>query len=97
SVADQDERGGLGKTALESLGTAGALGGFDLGRRQALWLAGGVAGAHPGLLPGTASVDSAPSLPAMDAFDTTLAELFSTGITVDGYPTEILRDRKSVV
>src|SRR5699024_12102270 len=44
---------------------------------------------------GTASVDSTPSLPAMDAFDTTLAELFSTGITVDGYPTEILREQLS--
>ncbi|QUL80439.1 error-prone DNA polymerase [Brevibacterium sp. SMBL_HHYL_HB1] len=95
SVADLAERTGIGKQALESLATAGALAGFDLDRRQALWLAGGVAGAHPGLLPGTASVDSAPSLPAMDAFDTTLAELFSTGITVDGYPTEILREQLS--
>jgi error-prone DNA polymerase len=93
SVADLAERTGIGKQALESLATAGALSGFDLDRRQALWLAGGVAGAHPGLLPGTASVDSAPSLPAMDAFDVTLAELFSTGITVDGYPTEILRNQ----
>ena len=92
SVADLAERTGIGKQALESLATAGALSGFDLDRRQALWLAGGVAGAHPGLLPGTASVDSAPTLPAMDAFDVTLAELFSTGITVDGYPTEILRE-----
>ena len=92
SVADLAERTGIGKQALESLATAGALSGFDLDRRQALWLAGGVAGAHPGLLPGTASVDSAPTLPAMDAFDVTLAELFSTGITVDGYLTEILRE-----
>lgn len=92
SVADLAERTGIGKQALESLATAGALSGFDLDRRQALWLAGGVAGAHPGLLPGTASVDSAPSLPVMDAFDTTLAELFSTGITVDGYPTEMMRE-----
>ncbi|MGC3021166.1 MULTISPECIES: error-prone DNA polymerase [unclassified Brevibacterium] len=92
SVADLAERTGIGKQALESLATAGALAGFDLDRRQALWLAGGVAGAHPGLLPGTATVDSAPALPTMDAFDVTLAELFSTGITVDGYPTQILRE-----
>ncbi|MGC2941595.1 error-prone DNA polymerase [Brevibacterium sp. FAM 24638] len=93
SVADLAERTGIGKQALESLATSGALSGFDLDRRQALWMAGGVAGAHPGLLPGTASVDSAPTLPTMDAFDTTLAELFSTGITVDGYPTQILREQ----
>lgn len=91
SVADLAERTGLGKQALEGLATAGALSCFDLDRRQALWLAGGVAGAHPGVLPGTATISSAPTLPTMDAFDTTLAELFSTGITVDGYPTEILR------
>ncbi|WP_350271430.1 error-prone DNA polymerase [Brevibacterium sp. CBA3109] len=91
SVADLAERTGIGKQALEGLATAGALSSFDLDRRQALWLAGGVAGAHPGVLPGTATISSAPSLPTMDAFDTTLAELFSTGITVDGYPTEILR------
>ncbi|SMX73405.1 error-prone DNA polymerase, DnaE-like [Brevibacterium sp. 239c] len=91
SVADLAERTGIGKQALEGLATAGALSCFDLDRRQALWLAGGVAGAHPGVLPGTATISSAPTLPTMDAFDTTLAELFSTGITVDGYPTEILR------
>ncbi|TSI17996.1 error-prone DNA polymerase [Brevibacterium aurantiacum] len=91
SVTDLAERTGIGKQALEGLATAGALSSFDLDRRQALWLAGGVAGAHPGVLPGTATISSAPSLPTMDAFDTTLAELFSTGITVDGYPTEILR------
>ncbi|MDN6668014.1 MAG: error-prone DNA polymerase, partial [Brevibacterium sp.] len=91
SVTDLAERTGLGKQALEGLATSGALACFDLDRRQALWVAGGVAGAHPGVLPGTATLTSAPSLPTMDAFDTTLAELFSTGITVDGYPTEILR------
>lgn len=91
SVADLAERTGIGKQTLEGLATAGALSCFDLDRRQALWLAGGVAGAHPGVLPGTATISSAPTLPTMDAFDTTLAELFSTGITVDGYPTEILR------
>lgn len=91
SVADLAERTGIGKQALEGLATAGALAGFDLDRRQALWLAGGVAGAHPGVLPGTATVSHAPALPTMDSFETTLAELFSTGITVDGYPTEILR------
>ncbi|GAA1624325.1 error-prone DNA polymerase [Brevibacterium sanguinis] len=91
SVADLAERTGIGKQALEGLATAGALSGFDLDRRQALWLAGGVAGSHPGVLPGTGAVSHAPALPTMDAFETTLAELFSTGITVDGYPTEILR------
>src|SRR5699024_9411793 len=40
SVADLAERTGIGKQALESLATAGALAGFDLDRRQALWLAG---------------------------------------------------------
>ncbi|RBP64670.1 DnaE-like error-prone DNA polymerase [Brevibacterium sanguinis] len=92
SVMDLAERTGIGKSALESLATAGAFDCFGLDRRQALWLAGGVAGAGPTVLPGTTSVTSAPALPLMDSLDMTLAELFSTGITVDGYPTEILRE-----
>jgi error-prone DNA polymerase len=28
----------------------------------------------------------------MDAFETTLAELWATGVTVEGYPTEVLRE-----
>ena len=93
SIADLAERTGAPKKALEGLATAGAFTSFGLDRRQALWIAGGQAGAGPDVLPHTSTVEAAPALPLMDEFETTLAELISTGITVNGYPTAQLRDK----
>ena len=91
SIADLAHRTGVEVRVLEGLATAGAFAGFGLDRRQALWIAGALAGSGPGVLPGTAPVSAAPALPLMSAFDVTLAELFATGLTVDGYPTAGLR------
>lgn len=91
SIEDLACRTGIPFDALEALATAGAYESFGVDRRQALWIAGSLAGAGPDTLPGTSAVMEAPALPLMTEFDTTLAELFSTGITVDGYPTEHLR------
>ncbi|WP_349827840.1 error-prone DNA polymerase [Brevibacterium litoralis] len=91
-VEDLAHRTGVEVTVLEGLATAGAFECFGLDRRQALWIAGSLSGAGPDTLPGTSPVSSAPALPLMDDFDVTLAELFSTGLTVDGYPTEQLRE-----
>ncbi|MFL0576941.1 error-prone DNA polymerase [Brevibacterium luteolum] len=93
SIGDLAQRTGVDVTVLESLATAGAFSCFGLDRRQALWVAGSQGGSGPGMLPGTAPVAEAPALPLMSSFDITLAELFSTGLTVDGYPTEQLRAR----
>ncbi|WP_291795187.1 error-prone DNA polymerase [Brevibacterium sp.] len=93
SAGDLAQRTGLGKAALEGLATAGALSCFGLDRRRALWVAGGQAGASPATLPGTSGPVSAPVLPDMDAFEDTLAQLWATGVTVDGYPTEVLREQ----
>ena len=92
SVGDLAQRTGLSTRALEGLATAGAFASLGLDRREALWVAGGQAGASPATLPGTSGPETAPALPGMDVFETTLAELWSTGVTVDGYPTEVLRD-----
>ncbi|MGW9826094.1 error-prone DNA polymerase [Brevibacterium pityocampae] len=91
SIADLAHRTGVEVRVLEGLASAGAFTGFGVDRRQALWLAGSLAGAGPGVLPGTAPVTAAPTLPLMSAFDVTLAELFATGLTVEGYPTAQLR------
>jgi error-prone DNA polymerase len=91
AVGDVAQRTGLPVRALEGLATAGAFGSLGLERRQALWVAGGQSGASPATLPGTSGPETAPALPGMDAFETTLAELWATGVTVDGYPTEVLR------
>ena len=95
SINDVAERSGVGKRALEGLANAGAFSTFGLDRRQALWIAGGVAGSGPAVLPGTAAVATAPTLPLMSQADVTLAELVSTGITADGYPTALLRTQLS--
>ncbi|GAA4285510.1 error-prone DNA polymerase [Brevibacterium daeguense] len=92
SVSDLAHRTGVDVRVLEGLATAGAFSGFGLDRRQALWLAGSLAGAGPDVLPDTSPVTAAPALPIMSAFDVTLSELFATGLTVDGYPTEQLRE-----
>lgn len=93
SIGDLAQRTGLETAVLENLATAGAFACFGLDRRQALWIAGSQGGAGPQMLPGTAPVAEAPALPLMSSFDITLAELFSTGLTVDGYPTEQLRSQ----
>ena len=92
SVGEVAQRTGLSTRALEGLATAGAFASLGLDRREALWVAGGQAGASPATLPGTSGPETAPALPGMDAFETTLAELWATGVTVDGYPTEVLRE-----
>ena len=91
SIVDVAERTGVGVRVLEALATAGAFDCFEVDRRQALWTAGALGRAGPQTLPGTAPAAQPPTLPAMDDFDVTLAQLFSTGITVEGYPTEHLR------
>ncbi|GAA2014721.1 error-prone DNA polymerase [Brevibacterium samyangense] len=92
SIADVAHRTGVEVSVLEGLAHAGAFESFGLDRRQAMWVAGSLSGAGPDVLPGTSPVMHAPTLPLMDDFDVTLAELFSTGLTVDGYPTEQLRE-----
>lgn len=95
SIADVAERTGAGVRVLEALSTAGAFETFGLDRRQSLWTAGALARSGPQTLPGTAPAAEPPALPLMSGFDVTLAELFSTGITAEGYPTEHLREQLS--
>ena len=90
-LADLAERVPLTAPQAEALATAGAFGCFGLSRREALWAAGALAGAHGARLPGTATGVRAPTLPGMTAVERTVADLWATGITTDGYPTELLR------
>ena len=87
----------------EALATSGALdvltlpGGesssFGKDRRKALWAAGAAAGPRVGTLDGTTVGLEAPSLPGMSEIELTVADLWSTGITPEAYPTEFSRDR----
>ncbi|WP_029089197.1 error-prone DNA polymerase [Brevibacterium album] len=93
SPGDLAQRAGLSREALEGLATAGAFACLGLDRRQALWIAGAQAGASPAVLAGTSGPETAPALPGMDAFEETLAQLWATGVTAEGYPTRLLRER----
>ncbi len=84
----------------EALATAGAYGCFGLDRRAALWAAGAMAQVRDDRLAGVVTGTSAPRLPGMDVTERTAADLATTGISPDRYPTVDVRpalDRRGVV
>ena len=93
SMSDLVHRVGLSTAQVEALATAGAFDDFGLSRRVALWAAGAAAQASPDRLAGVVLGERAPTLPAMSAVEITIADLWATGITPDGYPTRHVRDR----
>ncbi|WP_066905398.1 error-prone DNA polymerase [Millisia brevis] len=92
SFADVARRVELTVVQAEALATAGALGGFGIDRREALWAAGAVAADRPETLPGTIAPAPAPSLPGMSAWEIAAADVWATGVSPDSYPTQFLRD-----
>ncbi|MBW3557156.1 MAG: error-prone DNA polymerase, partial [Actinobacteria bacterium] len=91
SMEDVVRRAGLTEPQIEALATAGAFGCFGLDRRAALWGAGAVAQSRPDRLPGVVSGTEAPALPGMNQVEETAADLWSTGISPDSFPTEFVR------
>ncbi|MDQ1485585.1 MAG: error-prone polymerase [Actinomycetota bacterium] len=92
-MADLVHHIGLTTAQVEALATAGAFDCFGLSRREALWAAGAAAQATPGRLEGTVLGAKAPALPLMSDVERTVADLWATAITTDGYPTRHVRDR----
>jgi error-prone DNA polymerase len=98
-VADLSRRVGLSAAQLESLATAGALASFDHTRREALWLAGALAGEsgrrHGAFvqepLPFTAVGLEVPELPVMDPLTQAVADVWATGLSTDSFPTQFRR------
>lgn len=77
---------------LESLATAGALESLGVERREALWAAGALAQEGPDTLPGVAVGITAPQLPGMSDVELAVADVWATGVSVDSYPTQYVRD-----
>ncbi|WP_129337781.1 PHP domain-containing protein [Cellulomonas endophytica] len=77
---------------LESLATAGALDGLGVDRREALWAAGALSQEGPETLPGVSVGVEAPTLPGLDAVETATADVWATGVSVDSYPTQFVRE-----
>jgi error-prone DNA polymerase len=83
---------GLTLRQLEALATAGAMGCFGLARREAIWVAGAVAGAGTDRLDGIVCGAEAPRLPGMEPDETARADLWATGISPEGHPTRFVRE-----
>ena len=83
---------GITLPQLEALATGGVFEeSLGLGRREALWAVGAAAQATPDRLEGTAVGQRAPRLPGMDPMEVAVADLWATGISPQGHPTEFLR------
>ena len=92
-LRDLVRRVALSTPRLEALATAGAFGCFGVERREALWAAGALAQEGPDTLPGVSVGVEAPALPGMSKVELAVADVWATGVTVDSYPTEHVRDR----
>src|SRR5665213_3352225 len=92
-MTDLVHRIGLSAAQIEALATAGAFDCFGMSRRVALWAAGAAAEGSPDRLAGAVLGTHAPTLPVMSDVEVTVADLWATAITTDGYPTRHVRDR----
>jgi error-prone DNA polymerase len=90
-IGDLVRRVDPGTQALEALATADAFTGFGLNRRAALWAAGAAGQGRPGRLAGIVTGEQAPMLPGMTPIENAAADLWATGVTPKGYPTELAR------
>ncbi|OMC20399.1 error-prone DNA polymerase [Mycobacterium colombiense] len=91
SLLDLTTRLQLSVPQTEALATAGALGCFDMSRREALWAAGAAATQRPDRLPGVGSSSHVPALPGMSELELAAADVWATGVSPDSYPTQFLR------
>ena len=99
-MEDVRRRSGAGLAALEAMAVAGAFGCFGTTRREALWAAGAVAQTGEDRLDGVVTGVEAPRLPLQSPQEQSLADLWATGVAVDGHPTRYVRstlDRLGVV
>lgn len=93
SLADFARRTDPGEQTMEALATADAFSCFGLERRKALWAAGALAHATSNRLAGIITGEHAPALPGMGPVEEMAADLWATGVTPNGYPTELTRAR----
>jgi error-prone DNA polymerase len=91
SLLDLTSRVQLSVPQAEALATAGALGCFQMSRREALWAAGAAVTQRPDRLPGVGASSRIPALPGMSESELAAADVWATGISPDSFPTQFLR------
>ncbi|APT81929.1 DNA polymerase [Corynebacterium ammoniagenes DSM 20306] len=89
-MADLARRADLTTAHLEALAKAGALDGFGLSRRQALWNARVAATEREGMLPGL-TITEAPALPGMSLMELVATDISATGVTHNLQPMQLIR------
>jgi error-prone DNA polymerase len=93
-IADLSREAELTVGQVEALARAGACDSLGISRRQAMWAAGVAATERPGMLPGTSvTTASTPALPGMSAFELAATDIAATGVTSEGHPVRLLRER----
>ncbi len=92
---DLVRRVGLSAPQLESLASAGALSFWGENRREALWMAGHLAGEHPRFLPHSSTALTLPDLEPMSQQDTMRADRVFTGVSPGDHPLHYWRSRLS--
>jgi error-prone DNA polymerase len=81
---------------LEAMATAGVFEhSLGLDRREALWAVGAAVQSRPGRLEGIVVGEEAPHLPGLEPLEITVADLWATGISPTGHPTQFLREALS--
>lgn len=90
-LRDLARRVKLSVAELEALATAGALDTLGVSRRQALWAAAALAQESPDTLPGVSVGVEAPALPGMSDVETSVADVWATGISPESFPTQFVR------
>ena len=91
-LSDLVRRVRLRTTQLEALATAGAVEPLGVDRREGLWAAGALAQEGPDTLPGVSVGVEAPQLPGMSEVELAMADVWATGVSVESYPTQYVRD-----
>ncbi len=81
----------LNLPVLEALAAAGTFDSLGLDRREALWTAGAAAQSAVGRLPGAVTGTRVPRLRPMSPQEQAAADLWTTGVAVDGHPTRFHR------
>ena len=86
----------LSLSQIETLATSGAYTQcFEMSRRDALWSAGAVIQSRPDRLVGVTTGSESPQLPGMQPIEKSICDLWSTGISIDGHPTQFVRSQLS--
>lgn len=91
SVEDLVARASLDKREVEALAHAGALAGFGLGRREAMWKV--RAPREQDLLAGVDLGDAMPSLPEMTRAEQLVLDYETTGVAVGDHAMKVVRPR----